>query len=68
MILIKALSVQQVAKRQGNIPGGGFGIFTDRDQQRFCFLWGGLNFEIRIFWLLITAAVSFWVTKLVLYS
>ena len=28
----------------------------------------GLNFEIRIFWLLITAAVSFWVTKLVLYS
>ena len=28
----------------------------------------GLNFEIRIYWLLVTTAVSFWVTKLVLYS
>ena len=28
----------------------------------------GLNFEIRIFLLLVTAAISFWVTKLVLYS
>ena len=35
--------MQQLAKRQGNIPRGGFGIFTDRDQQSFLlfFFWGG---------------------------
>ena len=33
--------VQQVAKLQGNIPGGGFYIFTDRNQRSFFFFGGG---------------------------
>ena len=39
-------------------PGGGFGIFTDRDQQST--FWG-FEFRKSVFiWVLVTAAVFFW--------
>ena len=39
-------------------PGGGFGIFTDRDQQS---TFGGFEFPKSVFiWVLVTADVLFW--------
>ena len=53
----------------GKYPkGGGFRIYRQGSAEFFLGGEGGLNFEIHMFWLLVTAAVSFWVTKLVLYS
>ena len=43
------------------IPGGGLGLFTDRDQPRIF-----LGFEFRksvFFWVLLRAAVFFWVVS-----
>ena len=35
------------SEKLGKYPGGGgFGMFTDRDQQSLFFFWGGVNFEV----------------------
>ena len=44
-------------------PGGGLGIYTDRDQ-RSIFFWGGFECRKSVFFgVLINAAVFFWVVK-----